>query len=71
MDNVNIPAVAEGIIDGAIHNDIHNIFEQTLFAPDSTDSTQPTNPANPTAPIESPDGTVVMPDAGPASRMKR
>lgn len=33
MDNVNIPAVAEGIIDGAIHNDIHNIFEQTLFAP--------------------------------------
>lgn len=62
MDNVNIPAVAEGIIDGAIHNDIHNIFEQTLFAPDST---QPTNPANPTAPIESPDGTVVMPDAGP------
>lgn len=64
MDNVNIPAVAEGIIDGAIHNDIHNIFEQTLFAPDSTDSTQPTNPANPTAPIESPDGTVVMPDAG-------
>lgn len=65
MDNVNIPAVAEGIIDGAIHNDIHNIFEQTLFAPDSTDSTQPTNPANPTAPIESPDGTVVMPDADP------
>lgn len=65
MDNVNIPAVAEGFIDGAIHNDIHNIFEQTLFAPDSTDSTQPTNPANPTAPIESPDGTVVMPDAGP------
>jgi hypothetical protein len=65
MDNVNIPAVAEGIIDGAIHNDIHNIFEQTLFASDSTDSTQPTNPANPTAPIESPDGTVVMPDAGP------
>lgn len=65
MDNVNIPAVAEGIIDGAIHNDVHNIFEQTLFAPDSTDSTQPTNPANPTAPIESPDGTVVMPDAGP------
>lgn len=65
MDNVNIPAVAEGIIDGAIHNDIHNIFEQALFAPDSTDSTQPTNPANPTAPIESPDGTVVMPDAGP------
>lgn len=65
MDNVNIPAVAEGIIDGAIHNDIHNIFEQTLFAPDSMDSTQPTNPANPTAPIESPDGTVVMPDAGP------
>lgn len=65
MDNVNIPAVAEGIIDGAIHNDIHNIFEQTLFAPDSTDSTQPTNPANPTAPIESPDGTVVMPDSGP------
>lgn len=65
MDNVNIPAVAEGIIDGATHNDIHNIFEQTLFAPDSTDSTQPTNPANPTAPIESPDGTVVMPDAGP------
>lgn len=65
MDNVNIPAVAEGIIDGAIHNDIHNIFEQTLFAPDSTDSTQPSNPANPTAPIESPDGTVVMPDAGP------
>lgn len=65
MDNVNIPAVAEGIIDGAIHNDIHNIFEQTLFAPDSTDSTQPSNPANPTAPIESPDGTVVMPDSGP------
>lgn len=65
MDNVNIPAVAEGIIDGAIHNDIHNIFEQTLFAPDSTDSAQPSNPANPTAPIESPDGTVVMPDAGP------
>lgn len=65
MDNVIIPAVAEGIIDGAIHNDIHNIFEQTLFAPDSTDSTQPSNPANPTAPIESPDGTVVMPDAGP------
>lgn len=65
MDNVNIPAVAEGIIDGAIHNDIHNIFEQTLFAPDSTDSPQPTNPANPTAPIESPDGTVVMPSAGP------
>lgn len=65
MDNVNIPAVAEGIIDGAIHNDVHNILEQTLFAPDSTDSTQPTNPANPTAPIESPDGTVVMPDAGP------
>lgn len=65
MDNVNIPAVAEGIIDGAIHNDIHNIFEQTLFAPDSTDSTQPSNPANPTAPIESPDGTAVMPDAGP------
>lgn len=65
MDNVNIPAVAEGIIDGAIHTDIHNIFEQTLFAPDSTDSTQPSNPANPTAPIESPDGTVVMPDAGP------
>lgn len=65
MDNVNIPAVAEGIIDGAIHNDIHSIFEQTLFAPDSTDSTQPSNPANPTAPIESPDGTVVMPDAGP------
>lgn len=65
MDDVNIPAVAEGIIDGAIHNDIHNIFEQTLFAPDSTDSTQPSNPANPTAPIESPDGTVVMPDAGP------
>lgn len=65
MDNVNIPAVAEGIIDGAIHNDIHNIFEQTLFAPDSTDSAQPSNPANPTAPIESPDGTVVMPDSGP------
>ena len=65
MDNVTIPAVAEGIIGGAIHNDVHNIFEQTLFAPDSTDSTQPTNPANPTAPIESPDGTVVMPDAGP------
>ena len=65
MDNVNIPAVAEGIIGGAIHNDVHNIFEQTLFAPDSTDSTQPTNPANPTAPIESPDGTVVMPNAGP------
>lgn len=65
MDNVNIPAVAEGIIDGAIHNDIHNIFEQTLFAPDSTDSTQPVNPTSPTAPIESPDGTVVMPDAGP------
>lgn len=65
MDNVNIPAVAEGIIGGAIHNDVHSIFEQTLFAPDSTDSTQPSNPANPTAPIESPDGTVVMPDAGP------
>lgn len=65
MDNVNIPAVAEGIIGGAIHNDVHDIFEQTLFAPDSTDSTQPSNPANPTAPIESPDGTVVMPDAGP------
>lgn len=65
MDNVNIPAVAEGIIGGVIHNDVHSIFEQTLFAPDSTDSTQPTNPANPTAPIESPDGTVVMPDAGP------
>lgn len=65
MNNVNIPAVAEGIIGGAIHNDVHNIFEQTLFAPDSTDSTQPSNPANPTAPIESPDGTVVMPDAGP------
>lgn len=65
MDNVNIPAVAEGIIDGAIHNDIHNIFEQTLFAPDSTDSTQPSNPDNTSAPIESPDGTVVMPDAGP------
>lgn len=65
MDNVNIPAVAEGIIGGAIHNDVHNIFEQTLFAPEPTDSTQPTNPANPTAPIESPDGTVVMPDAGP------
>lgn len=32
---------------------------------DSTDSTQPSYPANPTAPIESPDGTVVMPDAGP------
>lgn len=62
MDNVNIPAVAEGIIDGAIHNDIHNIFEQTLFAPDSTDSTQPDNTS---APIESPDGTVVMPDSGP------
>ena len=65
MDNVNIPAVAEGIIGGAIHNDVHNIFEQTLFAPDSTDSTQPVNPTSPTAPIESPDGTVVMPDAGP------
>ena len=65
MDNVNIPAVAEGIIGGAIHNDVHNIFEQTLFAPEPTDSTQPSNPANPTAPIESPDGTVVMPDAGP------
>lgn len=65
MDNVNIPAVAEGIIGGAIHNDVHDILEQTLFAPDSTDSTQPSNPANPTAPIESPDGTVVMPDAGP------
>lgn len=65
MDNVNIPAVAEGIIGGAIHNDVHNIFEQTLFAPEPADSTQPTNPANPTAPIESPDGTVVMPDAGP------
>lgn len=62
MDNVNIPAVAEGIIDDAIHNDIHNIFEQTLFAPDST---QPSNPDNTSAPIESPDGTVVMPDAGP------
>lgn len=62
MDNVNIPAVAEGIIDGAVHNDIHNIFEQTLFAPDSTDSTQPDNTS---APIESPDGTVVMPDSGP------
>ena len=59
MDNVNIPAVAEGIIDGAIHNDIHNIFEQTLFAPEPTDSVQPN------APIESPDGTVVMPDSGP------
>lgn len=65
MDSVNIPAVAEGIIGGVIHNDVHSIFEQTLFAPDSTDSTQPTNPANPTAPLESPDGTVVMPDAGP------
>lgn len=65
MDNVNIPAVAEGIIGGAIHNDVHDIFEQTLFAPEPTDSTQPSNPANPTAPIESPDGTVVMPDAGP------
>lgn len=62
MDNVNIPAVAEGIIGGAIHNDVHDIFEQTLFAPDSTDSTQPDNTS---APIESPDGTVVMPDAGP------
>lgn len=62
MDNVNIPAVAEGLIGGAIHNDIHNIFEQTLFAPDSTDSTQPDNTS---APIESPDGTVVMPDSGP------
>lgn len=59
MDNVNIPAVAEGIIGGAIHNDVHNIFEQTLFAPEPTDSVQPN------APIESPDGTVVMPDAGP------
>lgn len=65
MDNVNIPAVAEGIIGGAIHNDIHNIFEQTLFAPEPTDSTQPVNPTSPAAPIESPDGTVVMPDAGP------
>lgn len=65
MDNVNIPAVAEGIIGGAIHNDVHNIFEQTLFAPEPTDSTQPVNPTSPTAPIESPDGTVVMPDAGP------
>ena len=62
MDNVNIPAVAEGIVSGAIHNDIHNIFEQTLFAPEPTDSTQPDNTS---APIESPDGTVVMPDAGP------
>lgn len=62
MDNVNIPAVAEGIIGGAIHNDVHSIFEQILFAPDSTDSTQPDNTS---APIESPDGTVVMPDAGP------
>ena len=62
MDNVNNPAVAEGIIGGVIHNDVHNIFEQTLFAPDSTDSTQPDNTS---APIESPDGTVVMPDAGP------
>lgn len=59
MDNVTIPAVAEGIIGGAIHNDVHNIFEQTLFAPEPTDSVQPN------APIESPDGTVVMPDAGP------
>lgn len=59
MDNVNIPAVAEGIVSGAIHNDVHNIFEQTLFAPEPTDSVQPN------APIESPDGTVVMPDAGP------
>ena len=65
MDNVNIPAVAEGFIGGAIHNDVHNIFEQTLFAPEPTDSTQPVNPTSPTAPIESPDGTVVMPDAGP------
>ena len=65
MNNVNIPAVAEGIIGGAIHNDVHNIFEQTLFAPEPTDSTQPVNPTSPTAPIESPDGTVVMPDAGP------
>lgn len=65
MDNVNIPAVAEGIVSGAIHNDVHNIFEQTLFAPEPTDSVQPSNPANPTAPIESPDGTVVMPDSGP------
>ena len=65
MDNVNIPAVAEGIIGGAIHNDVHNIFEQTLFAPEPTDSTQPVNPTSPTAPIESPDGTVVMPNAGP------
>lgn len=65
MDNVNIPAVAEGIIGGAIHNDVHNIFEQTLFAPEPTDSTQPSNPDNTSAPIESPDGTVVMPDAGP------
>lgn len=62
MDNVNIPAVAEGIVGGAIHNDVHNIFEQTLFAPEPTDSTQPDNTS---APIESPDGTVVMPDAGP------
>lgn len=62
MDNVNIPAVAEGIIGSAIHNDVHNIFEQTLFAPEPTDSTQPDNTS---APIESPDGTVVMPDAGP------
>lgn len=62
MDNVNIPAVAEGIIGGAIHNDVHNIFEQTLFAPEPTDSTQPDNTS---APIESPDGTVVMPNAGP------
>lgn len=59
MDNVTIPAVAEGIIGGAIHNDVHNIFEQTLFAPEPTDSVQPN------APIESPDGTVVMPDSGP------
>lgn len=59
MDNVTIPAVAEGIVSGAIHNDVHNIFEQTLFAPDPTDSVQPN------APIESPDGTVVMPSAGP------
>ena len=62
MDNVTIPAVAGGIIGGAIHNDVHNIFEQTLFAPEPTDSA---NPTQPNAPIESPDGTVVMPDAGP------
>lgn len=62
MDNVNIPAVAEGIVGGAINTDVHNIFEQTLFAPEPTEPVQPTQPTNP---IESPDGTVVMPDAGP------